>query len=283
MEIIDGKKVADELLNSLKEKIDKLAKKPGLAVILANDNPASRVYVASKEKKADILGIESYSYKFDKTVSQKELIRLIRELNCNPEINGILVQLPLFPHLKEDEIIEAIDPVKDVDGFHPVNVGRLNCNLRAHAIPCTPKGIIKLLKANNIQIEGKKAVVIGRSNIVGKPIATLLTNENATVTVAHTKTKDLKSITKEADILVSATGQPKLITEDMVKENAVVIDVGIVKNHLGLLEGDVDFENVKNKASFITPVPGGVGPMTIACLMENAYELYLLQNERYHS
>lgn len=184
----------------------------------------------------------------------------------------------MFEHLNEEEIIKTIEPIKDVDGFHPENVGLLNCNLRASAIPCTPKGIIKLLKAYDIAIEGKNVVVIGRSNIVGKPVSALLTNENATVTIAHTKTKDLKSITKNADIIVSATGQPKLIKEDMVKKGAVIIDVGIVKNELGLLEGDVDFEHVKNKADYITPVPGGVGPMTIACLMENTYELYMLQN-----
>ena len=278
MVIIDGKKTANKLLDDLKQKIDKLDIKPGLAVILANDDPASRVYVASKKRKADELGIESYSYKFDSSVTQNQLIQLIKELNRNKDVNGILVQLPLYEHLNEEEVIKAIDPVKDVDGFHPENVGLLNCNLRANAVPCTPKGIIKLLKAYDITVEGKNAVVIGRSNIVGKPTATLLTNENATVTIAHTKTKDLKAIVKNADIIVSATGQPKLIKEDMVKKGAVVIDVGIVKNHLGLLEGDVDFEKVKNKAGFITPVPGGVGPMTIACLMENTYELYMLQN-----
>ena len=278
MIIIEGKKVAQKLLEDLKEKIEKLEKKPGLAVILANDNPASKVYVSSKEKKADELGIESYSYKFDKSVTQTQIVQLIKELNRNPDVNGILVQLPLFEHLNEEEIIKTIEPIKDVDGFHPENVGLLNCNLRASAIPCTPKGIIKLLKAYDIAIEGKNVVVIGRSNIVGKPVSALLTNENATVTIAHTKTKDLKSITKNADIIVSATGQPKLIKEDMVKKGAVIIDVGIVKNELGLLEGDVDFEHVKNKADYITPVPGGVGPMTIACLMENTYELYMLQN-----
>ena len=278
MEIIEGKKVASALLDKLKQKVSKLRKPPGLAVILANDNPASKVYVASKEKKADELGFESYFYRFDKSVTQRQLVQLIKELNRNRDINGILVQLPLYDHLNQDEIIETIDPIKDVDGFHPVNVGRLNCNLRAYAIPCTPKGIIKLLKAYNIELSGKNVVVIGRSNIVGKPTATLLTNENATVTIAHSKTKKLKAITKNADIIVSATGHPKLIKEDMVKSGAVVIDVGIVKNSLGLLEGDVDFEKVKSKASYITPVPGGVGPMTIACLMENTYELYKLQN-----
>jgi len=279
MEIIDGKRVANKLLLELKEKIDKLNKKPGLAVILANNNLASKVYVASKEKKAGEIGVESFSYKFDKSVTQNQLIQLIKELNRTPEVNGILVQLPLYEHLDEDKILEAIDPMKDVDGFHPVNVGKLNCNLRAYAIPCTPKGIIKLLRAYNIDLVGKNVLVIGRSNIVGKPTATLLTNENATVTIAHSKTKNLKEISKNADIIVSATGQPKLIKEDMVKKGAVIIDVGIVKNNLGLLEGDVDFEHVKKQASYITPVPGGVGPMTIACLMENTYELYMLQNE----
>ena len=278
MEIIDGKKVAKELLDDLKNKIAKLEKKPGLAVILANDNPASRVYVSSKEKKADELGIESYSYKFDKSVTQTQMIQLIKELNRADEVNGILVQLPLYEHLKEDKIIETIEPVKDVDGFHPLNIGKLNCGLRAYCVPCTPKGIIKLLKAYNIKLEGKSAVVVGRSNIVGKPVATLLTKENATVTIAHTKTKNLKDILKNADIIVSATGKTKLIKEDMVKKGAVVIDVGIVKNKLGLIEGDVDFKNVSKKAGYITPVPGGVGPMTIACLMENTYELFMLQN-----
>lgn len=279
MVIIDGKKVAKKLLDNLEEKIKKLEDKPGLAVILANDNPSSKIYVSSKEKRSKELGFKSYAYKFDKTVSQKELLSLIHKLNKNDDVNGILVQLPLFEHLNENEIIESIEPNKDVDGFHPINVGKLNCNLRAHAIPCTPKGIIKLLKAYNIELEGKNALVIGRSNIVGKPIATLLTNENATVTIAHSKTKNLKALSFEADIIVSATGRKKLITSDMVKEGAVVIDVGIVKDDNGNLYGDVDFENVKNKASYITPVPGGVGPMTIACLLENTYELFIEQNK----
>ena len=278
MEIIDGKKIANKLLEDIKQKVDELEKKPGLAVILANDNPASKIYVSSKEKKAAELGFESYSYKFDKSVSQNEIIQTIKELNKNPEVNGILVQLPLFEHLNKDEIIQTINPEKDVDGFHPVNVGLLNGKLRANAIPCTPKGIIKLLKAYNINIEGKNALVIGRSNIVGKPIAALLTNENATVTLAHSKTKNLKEHAKEADIIISATGKPNLIKADMVKKGAVVIDVGITKNSEAKLEGDVDFKNVKKVAKYITPVPGGVGPMTVACLMENTLELYMLQN-----
>lgn len=275
--IIDGKKCAEEILDNLKDKISKLEKKPSLAVILANDNPSSKIYVDNKEKVSMELGIKSSVYRFDKSITQGELIKLIHELNADKNINGILVQLPLFEHLNSQEIIELINPKKDVDGFHPINVGRLNCGLEPYAVCCTPKGIIKLLKKYKINMVGKNVVVIGRSNIVGKPTATLLTNENATVTLAHSKTKKLKEITKNADIIVSATGHPKLIKADMVKKGAVVIDVGITKQINGKLAGDVDFEKVKNIASYITPVPKGVGPMTIACLMENTYELYLKQ------
>lgn len=276
--IIDGKLCAQSILNELKIKTSSLAKKPSLAVILASDDDSSKLYVSSKEKHSINLGFKSCIYRFDKTVTQETLIKLIHELNQNPDINGILVQLPLFRHLNSQEIIELIDPKKDVDGFHPINVGKLNCNLKPYAICCTPKGIIKLLKEYEIDLVGKNAVVIGRSNIVGKPIATLLTNENATVTLAHSKTKNLKAITKCADIIISATGVAKLIKADMVKKGAVVIDVGINKQINGKLIGDVDFDKVKNIASYITPVPGGVGPMTIACLMENTYELFLAQN-----
>lgn len=275
--IIDGKKCAEEILDNLKDKISKLEKKPSLAVILANDNSSSKIYVDNKEKVSMELGIKSSVYRFDKSITQGELIKLIHELNADKNINGILVQLPLFEHLNSQEIIELINPKKDVDGFHPINVGRLNCGLEPYAVCCTPKGIIKLLKKYKINLVGKNVVVIGRSNIVGKPIATLLTNENATVTLAHSKTKKLKEITKNADVIVSATGHPKLIKADMVKKGAVVIDVGITKQINGKLAGDVDFEKVKNVASYITPVPKGVGPMTIACLMENTYELYLKQ------
>ena len=236
--------------------------------------------MSSKEKQSLSLGYKSSVYKFDSSITQGQLIKLIHELNEDKQINGILVQLPLFNHLDANQIIELIDPKKDVDGFHPINVGKLNCGLNPYAICCTPKGIIKLLKAYNIELEGKNAVVIGRSNIVGKPTATLLTKENATVTLAHSKTKDLKSITKKADIIVSATGIPKLIKADMVKKGAVVIDVGITKQFDRSLIGDVDFEKVKKVASYITPVPGGVGPMTIACLMENTWELFLEQNKK---
>ncbi len=277
--IIDGKKVAKELLENLKTKVQQSEKKPALAVILANDNISSKIYVSNKEKQSLVLGYKSSVYIFDKSVTQGQLIKLIHELNENEQINGILVQLPLFDHLDANQIIELINPKKDVDGFHPINVGKLNCGLKPYATCCTPKGIIKLLKTYNIELEGKNAVVIGRSNIVGKPIATLLTNENATVTLAHSKTKDLKSITKNADIIVSATGIPKLIKADMVKKGAVVIDVGITRQLNKTLVGDVDFEKVQKKASYITPVPGGVGPMTIACLMENTWELFLEQNK----
>lgn len=278
--IIDGKKVAKSLLENLKIKVQQSEKKPGLAVILANDDASSKIYVSSKEKQSLSLGYKSSVYKFDSSITQGQLIKLIHELNEDKQINGILVQLPLFNHLDANQIIELIDPKKDVDGFHPINVGKLNCGLNPYAICCTPKGIIKLLKAYNIELEGQNAVVIGRSNIVGKPTATLLTRENATVTLAHSKTKDLKSITKKADIIVSATGIPKLIKADMVKKGAVVIDVGITKQFDRSLIGDVDFEKVKKVASYITPVPGGVGPMTIACLMENTWELFLEQNKK---
>lgn len=278
--IIDGKKVSKEILEDLKEKTAKLDKKPGLAVILANDDPSSKIYVASKEKHSLYLGYKSSVYRFDKSITQGNLIKLIHELNENPDINGILVQLPLYDHLNAQEIIEIIDPKKDVDGFHPINVGKLNSNLNPHAVCCTPKGIIKLLKAYKINLVGKNVVVIGRSNIVGKPTAALLSNENATVTLAHSKTKNLKEITKNADIIVSATGHAGLIKANMVKKGAIVIDVGINKQLNGKLIGDVEFEKVKNIAGYITPVPGGVGPMTIACLMENTYELYLKQNAK---
>lgn len=276
--IIDGKKVAESLLINLKNEVKKYDKKPGLAVILASNDSSSKLYVASKEKNSMAIGFKSCVYRLNENVTQGELIKLIHELNEDENINGILVQLPLYPHLNAQEIIELINPRKDVDGFHPINVGKLNCGLKPWAICCTPKGIVKLLKEYNISIEGKNVVVVGRSNIVGKPVATLLTNENATVTLTHSKTKNLKDITRKADILISATGQAKLIKANMVKKGAVVIDVGINKQINGKLLGDVDFEKVKDIASYITPVPGGVGPMTIACLLENTFELFLEQN-----
>jgi methylenetetrahydrofolate dehydrogenase (NADP+)/methenyltetrahydrofolate cyclohydrolase len=273
--IIDGKFVAQELLNELKKKVVKNEKKPGLAVILANDSSASKIYVNSKEKQAMNLGYKSSVYRFDRKVTQGDLIKLIHELNQNPDIHGILIQLPLYEHLNQQELIELINPKKDVDGFHPVNVGRLHSGLKPYAICCTPLGIIKLLDFYKIDIEGKNAVVIGRSNIVGKPMAQLLNQKNATVTLAHSKTKNLKDITKNSDIIVSATGKPNMVTADMVKKGAVVIDVGILKDDGGHLCGEVDYNKVKDIASAITPVPGGVGPMTIAMLMQNTYDLFL--------
>ncbi len=278
--IIDGKKIADKILDEIKSKVSKLEnKKPSLAVILANDNPSSALYVNSKEKKSKSIGFNSFVYRFDKEVEQGTIKNLIIKLNNDPNINGILLQLPLFNHLDERELIELINPKKDVDGFHPINVGKLNCGLKPYAKCCTPKGIIRLLKEYSIELTGKNALVIGRSNIVGKPVAAMLLNENATVSVAHSKTKNLKEHTLRADIIISATGCAHLIKADMVKKGSVIIDVGIVKKDDGTLLGDVDFENVKNVAGFITPVPGGVGPMTIASLLENTYELYLEQLE----
>ncbi len=273
--IIDGKLVADKIFKDLKDKVSQSKEKPGLAVILANDNPASRVYVSSKEKSAIELGYKSSVYRFGRNIKQGDIIKLIHELNESPSIHGILVQLPLYDHLDKDALIEIINPKKDVDGFHPINVGRLYSGLKPYAICCTPLGIIKLLDYYNIDVEGKSAVVIGRSNIVGKPMAELLNQRNATVTLAHSKTKNLKSITKNADIVVSATGKPKMLTSDMVKKGAVVIDVGILKDDGGHLCGEADFEKIKDIASYITPVPKGVGPMTIAMLMQNTYDLFL--------
>ena len=276
--IIDGKKIANKLLDNLKEKIKCEKKSPALAVILANNDSASRIYVNSKEKKSALVGIKTCVYNFDKTISQGNLIKLIHELNQDSSINAILLQLPLYKHLDSNELIGLIDPKKDVDGFNPINIGKLSSNCKPYAVPCTPKGILKILNFYKIGIEGKNVVVVGRSNIVGKPLSMLLTNENATVTLAHSKTKDLKKITKQADILIVAAGCPKLIKSDMVKKDAVVIDVGINRLLDKRIVGDVDFDKVKNTASYITPVPGGVGPMTIACLLENTYELFKLQN-----
>ena len=273
--LLDGKLVAGEILENLKKEVSKYDKKPSLAVILANNNSASRIYVSSKEKRAQELGYQSSVYKFGQNVSQEEIIKLIKELNEDNNINAILVQLPLYNHLNQNEIIEAINPKKDVDGFHPINVGRLNSGLKPYAICCTPLGIIKLLEYYNIDIEGKNALVIGRSNIVGKPMAQLLLQKNATVTVAHSKTKDLKSLTKTADIIISATGVPNILKANMVKKGVIVIDVGIIRDFKGKVHGEVEFDKLKNIASAITPVPGGVGPMTIAMLMQNTYNLFL--------
>lgn len=272
--IIDGKTISAQIKDELKEKAAK-KREAGvnvtLAVIQVGDDPASSVYVRNKKKGCEYIGIGSESYELPEQTSQEELLKLIDELNHKEEINGILVQLPLPPHIDEDTIIKSIDPKKDVDGFHPQSVGAL-CIGQPGFVSCTPAGIIQLLKRSQIAIEGKECVVLGRSNIVGKPMAILLLRENATVTIAHSRTKNLKEVTKRADILIVAIGRPKMITADYIKEGAVVIDVGINRDENGKLCGDVDFESVEPVCSAITPVPGGVGPMTIAMLLNNCME-----------
>lgn len=273
-ELIDGKKISGEIKEEVKEKAAKL-KENGISVCLAviqvGNNPASTVYVNNKKKACEYVGIESLSYELPEETSEEELLNLIDELNGNAKVNGILVQLPLPKHIDEDKVIERISPKKDVDGFHPMNVGALSIGKKGF-ISCTPYGIIQLLKRSNIDITGKHCVIVGRSNIVGKPMSMLLLRENGTVTIVHSKTKNMKEITNQADILVVAIGKPKYITAEYVKEGAVVIDVGINRNENGKLCGDVDFDDVLSKVSAITPVPGGVGPMTIAMLMNNCLE-----------
>lgn len=269
--IIDGKKISQEIKDELKEQVEALkkdGKEIALAVIQVGTDPASSVYVGNKKKACAYIGIRSESYELPETVVQEELIALIERLNQDDKINGILVQLPLPEHIDEDAVIKAISPAKDVDGFHPESVGALMIG-QPGFLPCTPAGIIQLLKRSNIEIAGKECVVIGRSNIVGKPMAVLLLRENGTVTVTHSKTKDLKEVCKRADILVAAVGKPRMITREYVKEGATVIDVGIHRNAENKLCGDVDYEDVFPIAGAITPVPGGVGPMTIAMLMNN--------------
>ncbi len=273
-QIIDGKAISAEIKEELKEKVSKL-KQNGinicLAVIQVGDDAASTVYVGNKKKACAYIGIDSLSYELPENTSQEKLLELIEELNGRKDVNGILVQLPLPEHIDEKAVINAIDPKKDVDGFHPQNVGNLCIGQRGF-VSCTPAGIIQLLKRSGIEIAGKECVIIGRSNIVGKPMALLLLRENGTVTVTHSKTKDLKEVTKRADILVAAVGKPRLITREYVKEGAVVIDVGIHRNENNKLCGDVDYDDVAQICSAITPVPGGVGPMTIAMLMYNCVE-----------
>ena len=267
--VIDGKSLSERIINNLKD----TNISPTLAVILVGNNPASEIYVRNKEKSCEKAGIVSKLFKYDEDIQEKELLEKICQLNNDDTIDAILVQLPLPDHIDENKITKAILPEKDVDGFTPVNIGLLASGLKPYAYPCTPKGIMTILKEYNINPDGKHAVVVGRSNIVGKPLSIMLLNANATVTTCHSHTKNLKDITKTADILVAAVGKPKFITAEMVKEGAVVIDVGISRID-GKLCGDVDFENVSGKTSFITPVPKGVGPITIASLMENTVELY---------
>ena len=272
--LIDGKAISAQIKEELKEEAALLARegrRACLAVIQVGDDPASSIYVRNKQKACEYVGIESRSYELKENATEQELLSLIGTLNADDEVSGILVQLPLPGHIDENTVICAIHPDKDVDGFHPESAGRLLTGVKGF-VPCTPAGIIELLKRSGIEIEGKECVVVGRSNIVGKPAALLLMRENGTVTVTHSRTKDLREITKRADILVAALGKPKFITAEYIKEGAVVIDVGIHRNEDNKLCGDVDFDSVKEKAAAITPVPGGVGPMTIAMLMRNCIE-----------
>ncbi len=269
--LIDGKAVAAEIRAKIALEVAELIHHgvtPGLAVVIVGDDPASRTYVNNKKKACEQAGIYSEEYALPATASQNEIMDLVAKLNAKKDINGILVQSPLPDGLNEEAVVEAIDPEKDVDAFLPSNVGRIMIG-NHHFLPCTPAGIIELLRSENIEIEGKDCVVIGRSNIVGKPMAMLLLHNNGTVTICHSKTKNLKEVCRRADILVAAVGKPKFVTADMVKPGAVVIDVGMDRDENGKLCGDVDFANVAKTASYITPVPGGVGPMTIAMLLRN--------------
>lgn len=272
--IIDGKKISGEIKEELKNKVAALSaagKEVTLAVIQVGADPASSVYVGNKKKACEYIGIRSLAFELPEETTEEELIQLVNDLNHREDVNGILVQLPLPKHIDEDLVIQTISPEKDVDGFHPQSVGRLSIGQKGF-VSCTPAGIIQLLKRSNIKIEGKECVIIGRSNIVGKPMALLMLRENATVTVCHSKTQNLMEVTKRADILIVALGKPKFVTKEYVKEGAVVIDVGIHRDENNKLCGDVDFEDVVNYVTAITPVPGGVGPMTIAMLMNNCVE-----------
>jgi methylenetetrahydrofolate dehydrogenase (NADP+)/methenyltetrahydrofolate cyclohydrolase len=275
--ILDGKVMAAEIKASLREKITGHGIKPGLAVILVGEDQASKVYVGGKEKDALEVGYHSELYRLPADSSQDDVLKLVKELNARKEINGILVQLPLPEHLDEELITNAIDPLKDVDGFTYNSAGRLFTGSPG-LVACTPKGCIEMIRSTGVDIKGLNAVVIGRSNIVGKPMAMLLLARHATVTICHSKTRDLAAITSKADIVVAAIGRAKFVTADMIKEGAIVIDVGMNRDVNGKLCGDVDFDAVREKASYITPVPGGVGLMTRAMLMSNTHEAYMLQN-----
>ncbi len=280
MNIIDGKAVSKKVKEDVKAECEQLKAKgitPGLAVIIVGDDPASQVYVHNKEVACEACGFYSVKYALPAETTQQELNALIDKLNNDDKINGILCQLPLPAHLDDKEVINRIDPLKDVDAFHPVNVGAIMIG-DYNYLPCTPAGVMELIHSTGVDVSGKKAVVMGRSNIVGKPMAMLLLHENATVEITHSRTQNLADITKEADILVAAIGKAKFVKSDMVKDGAVVIDVGMNRDENGKLCGDVDFENVKDKCSFITPVPGGVGPMTIAMLMKNTLTAAKIQN-----
>lgn len=278
--IIDGKKVAQDIKDEIKEKVAALKEKGievTLAVIQVGNDPASTVYVGNKKKACEYTGIRSLAYEIPEETTEEELLKLVQSLNDRNDVDGILVQLPLPAHIDEDKVIKTISPEKDVDGFHPASAGALSTGQEGF-VSCTPAGIIELLKRYNVKIDGSECVVIGRSNIVGKPVAMLLLRENGTVTVCHSHTADLKEVAKRADILIVAIGKPKFITADFVKEGATVIDVGMDRDENGKLCGDVDFESVKEIAGAITPVPGGAGPMTIAMLMNNCIYASMLKH-----
>ncbi len=278
--IIDGKLISQQVREEIAVEVSKLNEKgiePALAVVIVGEDPASKVYVSNKKKACEKAGIISVEYALPATTTQSELLALIDKLNNDPKINGILVQLPLPKGLDEREVINAISPFKDVDAFHPENVGKIMIGEYSF-LPCTPAGIVILLEKYNVDISGKHCVIIGRSNIVGKPMAMLMLQKNATVTICHSKTADLKGICKQADIIIAAVGRPKFVTADMVKDDAVVIDVGINRDTDNKLCGDVDFDAVKDNVSLITPVPGGVGPMTVTVLLKNTIKAAILQN-----
>lgn len=272
-EILDGKKLRDKLLDNLKLKLDGFKNKPTLVVILVGDNPASKIYVNNKKKMAERVGINSEVINYPANITEQELLNKIEELNNDKNVTAILVQLPLPEHISKENVMNTILPSKDVDGFTPYNFGKLFSGEVPTVYPCTPKGIILLLDEYNIPIEGKHVVIVGRSNIVGRPLSQMLLNRNATVTVCHSYTKNLSEITKTADILISAAGK-KIIEGEMLKSGCVIVDVGIFKNENGKTRGDVDFDSASKVASYISPVPGGVGPMTIASLMLNTVELF---------
>lgn len=279
--IINGKELAAKLRAELKEKIAALGKeqgRPGLAVIQVGEDPASSIYVRNKQKACEACGIKSFGYNLPADVSEKELMELIDTLNRDREVNGILCQLPLPGHLDAFKVTTAINPEKDVDGFHPYNVGLLSMG-RDCLVPCTPAGILVMLKAYNLPIKGQRCVIIGRSNIVGKPVAQLMIKEHATVTIAHSRTQKLPDLCREADILIAAIGKAKFVNRSYVKPGATVIDVGINRDENGKVAGDVDFADVEGVVGAITPVPGGVGPMTIAMLLQNTYQAFLNQNK----
>ncbi len=274
--IIDGKMISQQVKDELKDRVKNENIEATLAVIQVGNDPASTVYVGNKKKACEYVGIRSLAFELPEETKEEELLDLIQELNERVDVDGILVQLPLPAHMDEDKVIQTISPKKDVDGFHPQSVGALSIG-QPGFVSCTPAGVIQLLKRSGVEMEGKECVIVGRSNIVGKPMSLLMLRENATVTVCHSRTKDLKEVTKRADILIVAIGKPKFITKEYVREGAVVIDVGIHRGEDGKLCGDVDFAEVEPLASAITPVPGGVGPMTIAMLMNNCVEAKGLQ------